>query len=138
MPWSIFMTLRTKVDALHHELMGFRRALARALQWIRHHEAQAIPACVQHRFPGFDTDETVRIVQRYKTLGTDEWAETPRFEEANVSNRQDALGRCGLLEQHAPLDEMLEFNSVLHAEGDGGAELHASWQRTAAELGSAR
>lgn len=138
-PWSVFMTHRGKADALCRELTSFRRALARALAWIGQHEAPEIAACVQHRFPRFSTDETVRMVQRYKMLGTGEWAESPGFEEANVSAWQDALVRWGLLERPAPLDEVLAFDRLLRRDSDRGeGELRGSWQQTGAELGSAR
>lgn len=111
-PWSVFVVPSSVAASKRDELYAFRRAIGKALGWIAATAAGEISGVLGHRFPSLPDAARVAIIERYKSLGTGEWPETPAFDPANVANWQDALVRWGLQARSAPLDEVLAFNQA--------------------------
>jgi ABC-type nitrate/sulfonate/bicarbonate transport system substrate-binding protein len=122
-PWSVLCSSPRTVESRYAELVAFRRAIGRALQWVNATSASEIADALREKFDRMDRigmlDHSTRVtvIQRYKSLGEGEWPSTPALVRSNVRHWQEILLRWGLLTRPAPLDEVLAFNDAQSGAG---------------------
>jgi NitT/TauT family transport system substrate-binding protein len=116
-PWSVYFTTEDRLDALRPQLVAFARALGRAQDWLRTHDADEVTAALEPRFPAMRAAELRTLVAHF--LRTEQWPPDPVMEHESSERWRAILAEVGILAPGMPVEAFTDTS--LAAEAMTGA-----------------
>lgn len=106
-PYTAYFTASSYLKAHSDVIQRFTNAIAKALQWVKTHEAAETAAAIAPQFPDTSIETLTGVVQRYKDI--DAWNETPVMEKAALERLETVMETAGEL-QHS---EWVDFDTLV-------------------------
>lgn len=106
-PYTAYFAASSYLKAHSDVIQRFTNAIAKALQWVKTHEAAETAAAIAPQFPDTSIETLTGVVQRYKDI--DAWNETPVMEKAALERLETVMETAGEL-QHS---EWVDFDTLV-------------------------
>lgn len=88
-------------------LLRMTRAMYRTQNWIAHHDAATLAACVADFFPDLSRQVLTQALQRYQALGL--WNRTPMLAEEGFEWLAQACLAAGFMQQHVSYQRCVDM-----------------------------
>lgn len=96
-PYTAYFTSRSYAKAHSDVIQRFTNAIAKALKWIREHDAAETAAAIAQQFPDTSVETLTKVVERYREI--DAWNETPVMQQGALERLETVMETAGELKR---------------------------------------
>lgn len=94
-PYTVYFTSHSYADANTDVIQRFTNAIAKALKWVREHDASETAAVIAPQFPDTSVETLTKVVERYREI--DAWNDTPVMQQASLERLETVMETAGEL-----------------------------------------
>ena len=104
-PYTAFYARKSYIENNEELLIGFTKAIAKGLDYIKENDSNTIASVILPQFPDSALNDIITIIDNYKKY--DSWLSTPYITESSFNNLQDMLIDNDLLEDYVPYSDLI-------------------------------
>ena len=106
-PYTAYFTSHSFADANPDVVQRFTNAIAKALKWVRDHDASETAAVIAPQFPDTSVETLTKVVERYREI--DAWNDTPVMQAESLERLETVMETAGELKH----TEWVDFNTLV-------------------------
>ena len=115
-PYTTYFTSRSYADAHSDLIQRFTNAIAKALKWVREHDAFETAEAIAPQFPDTSVKTLTKVVERYREI--DAWNDTPVMQQDALERLETVMETAGEL-KHADWVDFTKLVNNSFAENAG-------------------
>lgn len=105
-PYTAYFTSRSYADANRDVIQRFTNAIAKALKWVKEHDAAQTAEAIAPQFPDTSVETLTKVVERYRAINA--WNDTPVMQKEALERLETVMETAGEL-QHS---EWVDFTKL--------------------------
>lgn len=105
-PYTAYFTSSSYAKAHSDVVQRFTNAIAKALKWVKEHDAAETAEAIAPQFPDTSVETLTKVVERYRAI--DAWNDTPVMKQASLERLETVMEAAGELKH----DEWVDFAAL--------------------------
>lgn len=105
-PYTAYFTSRSYADEHSDIIQRFTNAIAKALKWVREHDAAETAEAISPQFPDTSVETLTKVVERYREI--DAWNDSPIMQKESLERLETVMETAGELKH----DEWVDFTKL--------------------------
>ena len=105
-PYTAYFTSRSYAEESRDVIQRFTNAIAKALKWVKEHDAAETAAAIAPQFPDTSVETLTTVVERYQAI--DAWNDTPVMQKDALERLETVMETAGELKR----DEWVDFSKL--------------------------
>ena len=97
-PYTAYFTSRSYAQANRDVIQRFTNAVAKALKWVKEHDAAETAAAIAPQFPDTSVETLTKVVDRYRAI--DAWNDTPVMQKESLERLETVMETAGELKHN--------------------------------------
>jgi NitT/TauT family transport system substrate-binding protein len=110
--YTVFFAKQSWLEKNKVAAQKWTNAIARAQAWSRNASPREIAEAIAPFFPGLTIEDNMVVVERYRTLGVQIWAETTVMDRAGLAKAQEIMTLGGVL----PKGKSVPYEKIVTTE----------------------
>ena len=106
-PYTTYFTSRSYAAANSDVIQRFTNAVAKALKWVKEHDAAETAEAIAPQFPDTSVETLTKVVERYRAI--DAWNDTPVMQQEALERLETVMETAGELKH----DEWVDFSKLM-------------------------
>lgn len=104
-PYTTYNARKSYIEENEDVIEGYTKAINKALEYTRTHEASDIAEKILTFFPDNTLNDVTKVVERYKTI--DAWFDNTYISEEDFNHVQEIVKNAGELDKNAPYEKLV-------------------------------
>jgi NitT/TauT family transport system substrate-binding protein len=110
--YTVFFAKQSWLEKNKVAAQKWTNAIARAQAWSRNASPREIAEAIAPFFPGLTIEDNMVVVERYRTLGVQIWAETTVMDRGGLAKAQEIMTLGGVL----PKGKSVPYEKIVTTE----------------------